>query len=226
MSTARTPLPTTPTRTLGVQVMQAPGPSILAVLNSQTTNKVPRWGGAPGDFSVELWLNQVEMLRTMNKWTEEQTKEACFLSMEGAAATWKQATLRNKGPDALATLALFKEAFLKRFKTPAESVQLVAKLKQTSAETCLNFYDRCTNSIHETHEEDLSQLVNQRETRDGYQRAIMQTVRQHFVAGLHSNIKAQISAKREQDGSNGKQERAPPTDPRQPGEQTSPQRRK
>ena len=32
-----------------VQAMQAQGPSILAALNSQTTNKVPRWGGAPGD---------------------------------------------------------------------------------------------------------------------------------------------------------------------------------
>ena len=85
--------------------MQAQGPSILAALDSQTTNKVPRWGGAPGDFSAELWLNQVEMLRTMNKWTEEQTKEACFLSMEGAAATWKQATLRDEGADALATFA-------------------------------------------------------------------------------------------------------------------------
>ena len=74
-----------------VQAMQAQGPSILAALDSQTTNKVPRWGGAAGDFSAELWLNQVEMLRTMNKRTEEQTKEACFLSMKGAAATWKQA---------------------------------------------------------------------------------------------------------------------------------------
>ena len=37
----------------------------------------------------------------------EQTKEAYFLSMEGAAATWKQAILRDKGPDALATLAQF-----------------------------------------------------------------------------------------------------------------------
>ena len=84
------------------------------------------------DFSAELWLNKVEMLRTMNKWTEKQTKEACFLSMEGAAAIWKQATLRDEGPDALATLAQFKEVFLKRFKklmTPAESVQLVAQLK-------------------------------------------------------------------------------------------------
>ena len=80
--------------------MQAQGPSILAALDSQTTNKVPRWGGAPGDFSAELWLNQVEMLRTMNKWTEEQTMEACFLSMEGAAATWKQATLRDEGANA------------------------------------------------------------------------------------------------------------------------------
>ena len=45
--------------------------------------------------------------------------------MEGAAATWKQATLQDGGPDSLATLAQFKEAFLKRFKklkTPAESV--------------------------------------------------------------------------------------------------------
>ena len=67
----------------------------------------------------------------MYKRQEEQTKEACFLSMEGAAATWKQATLRDKGADALATFALFKEAFLKRFKklnTPAELVQLVAQL--------------------------------------------------------------------------------------------------
>ena len=34
-----------------VQAMQAQGPSILAALDSQTTNKVPRWGGALGDFS-------------------------------------------------------------------------------------------------------------------------------------------------------------------------------
>ena len=63
---------------LQVQAMQAQGPSILAALDSQTTNKVPRWGGAPGEFSAELWLNQVKMLRTMNKLTEEQIKEACF----------------------------------------------------------------------------------------------------------------------------------------------------
>ena len=75
--------------------MQAQGPSILAALDSQTTNKVPRWGGAPGDFSAELWLNQVEMLRTMNKWTEEQTKEACFVSMEGAAEP------RNRQPSGM-----------------------------------------------------------------------------------------------------------------------------
>ena len=37
-----------------VQAMQAQGPSILAALDSQITNKVPRWGGAPGDFSAEL----------------------------------------------------------------------------------------------------------------------------------------------------------------------------
>ena len=49
--------------------------------------------------------------------------------------------------------------------------------------------------LHEAHEEDLRQLGNQPEAREGYQRAIKQTVRQHFVAGLHSDIKAQISAK-------------------------------
>ena len=181
-----------------VQAMQAQGPSILAALDSQTTNKVPRWSGAQGDFSAELWLNQVEMLRTMNKWSEDQTKEACFLSLEGAAATWRQATLRDEGPNALQTFPAFKEAFLKRFKklkTPAESVQIVAQLRQTSAETCHDFYDRCTNSIHEAHEEDLRGLANQPEAREGYQRAIKLTVRQHFVAGLHSDIKAQISAK-------------------------------
>ena len=43
-----------------VQAMQAQGPSILAALDSQTTNKVPRWGRAARDFSAELWLNQVE----------------------------------------------------------------------------------------------------------------------------------------------------------------------
>ena len=97
-----------------VQAMQAQGPSVLAALDSQSTNKVPRWGAAAGDFSAELWLNQVRMLQTMNKWTDEQTKEACFLSMEGAAATWKQAVLRDEGPNALATFDAFKEAFLKR----------------------------------------------------------------------------------------------------------------
>ena len=48
---------------------------------------------------------------------------------------------------------------------------------------------------HKAQEEDLTQLANQPEARDGYQRTIKQTVRQHFVAVLHSDIKAQISAK-------------------------------
>ena len=104
-----------------VQAVQAQGPSILAALDSQTTNKVPRWGASPGDVSAELRRNQVEMLPTINKWTEEQTKEDCFLSMEGVAATWRQATLRDKGPNALATLAIFKQAFLKRFKKLKQS---------------------------------------------------------------------------------------------------------
>ena len=59
----------------------------------------------------------------------------------------------------------------------------------------MNFYDRCTNSIHKAHEEDLSHLINQPEARDGYQRAIKQTVWQHLVEGLHSDIKAQISSR-------------------------------
>ena len=42
-----------------VQVMQAQGPSILAALDSQTTSNVPRWGASTGDFSAELWLNQL-----------------------------------------------------------------------------------------------------------------------------------------------------------------------
>ena len=71
----------------------------------------------------------------------------------------------------------------------------MAQLKQTSAETCLDFYDRFTNSIHEAHKDDLSNLANQPEARDGYQRAIKHTVRRHYVAGLHNDIKAQISAK-------------------------------
>ena len=119
-----------------VQAMQGQVPSILAALDSQTTNKVPRWVGAPGEFCAELWLNQVEMLRTKNKWMEEQTKEAFFLTMEG------QAILRDEGPDVLATLAQFKEAFLKRFKklkTSTEYVELVAQLNQTLAEICLDF---------------------------------------------------------------------------------------
>ena len=89
-----------------VQAMQAQGPLILAALDLQMTNKVPHWGASTGDFSAELWLNQVEILQTMNKWTEEQTKEACFLSMEGVASTWKQAMLRDEGLEAPATLCL------------------------------------------------------------------------------------------------------------------------
>ena len=42
-----------------VQAMQVQGPSILAALDSQTTSNVPRWGTSTGDFSAELWLNQL-----------------------------------------------------------------------------------------------------------------------------------------------------------------------
>ena len=71
----------------------------------------------------------------------------------------------------------------------------MAQLKQTLAETCFEFYNQWTKSIREAHKEDLTNLANQLEARDGYQRAIKQMVRQNLVAVLHNDIKAQIRAK-------------------------------
>ena len=68
-----------------VQAMQAQGPSILAALDSQTTNKVPRWSGAQGDFSAELWLNQVEMLRTCLLYTSPSPRDLSTSRMPSSA---------------------------------------------------------------------------------------------------------------------------------------------
>ena len=182
-----------------LQDMQAQqAPSVIAALDAQTSNKIPKWSASQSDFSAEMWMTQVKLLRTVNKWSADQTKEACYLSLEGSAAIWKQAKIREEGEASLATFELFEAAFLKRFKrlkTPAESVQIVAQLRQTSTESCLDFYDRCSNSIHEAHEEDLVALANKPQEREGYNTAIKRTIRQHFVAGLVSEIKSQINAK-------------------------------
>jgi len=172
-------------------------PTVLAALDAQSSNKVPRWGASSSDFSAEMWIGQVEMLRTVNKWSGEQTREACFLSLEGSAAIWKQAKVLEEGAASLDSFEKFKTEFLKRFKrlrTAAESVQMVSQLKQTSAESCLDFYDRVSYSVHEAHEEDLAGIADAGQ-KAGYMLAMKLGIRQHFVAGLLTDIKTPLSAK-------------------------------
>ena len=52
-----------------IQAQQAP--SVIAALDAQTSNKIPKWSASQADFSAEMWMTQVKLLRTVNKWSAD-----------------------------------------------------------------------------------------------------------------------------------------------------------
>jgi len=170
--------------------------AIVAAIDGQKAGTVPAWSEKSTDISAELWIGQVERLQTVNKWTDEQTLNACYLSLYGKAATWYEAANRED-KTSLDTLAKFKDKFLERFqksRTAAESIALVHNLRQTSAESVQDFSDRVVNALYLSTEKE-AEAITEEEERKGFNNAIAVLIKQHFVSGLLPEIKRQVEAK-------------------------------
>ena len=81
-------------------------------------------------------------------WSDKQTCTNAMMLLQGTANKWGVYILENKGPE-LESWPTFKKSFKERF---IQSLTLQEKmnlrdLKQTSAESCRDFYDRCRNNI-------------------------------------------------------------------------------
>ena len=171
-------------------------PAALAAIENVAPNKVPFWAGGPSDSPADVWTSQVVKLRGINRWSEAQTLDAIYLSLQGPAAEWYKAIVRDEGFEVINTFERFQEHFLERFqmtRSAAEAVKQVAQLHQKSNEPVQQFMDRCTNAVYDAHAHIL--LTLDEEEAAGYKRALCSTISQHFIAGLLPSIRAQVMAK-------------------------------
>ena len=51
--------------------------------------KVPLYNGTEGGSSAELWLDNLEKLQGVHKWSDDQTLEAGQLALSGIAGVWR-----------------------------------------------------------------------------------------------------------------------------------------
>ena len=177
-------------------LMQNNQPGAVAAIENIAPNKVPFWSGGPSDSPADVWTMQVAKLRGINRWTEAQTLDAIYLSLQGPAGEWYKAIVRDEGFVVINTFDKFQERFLSRFqltRTAAEAVKQVAQLHQRSNEPVHQFMDRCTNAVYDAHAHILLSL--EEEEAAGYQRALRSTIAQHFIAGLLPSIRAQVMTK-------------------------------
>ena len=86
--------------------------------------KVPPYNGTEGGSSAELWLDNLEKLQGVHKWSEDQTLEAGQLALSGIAGAWRVNEKEDDQPSN-SNLAEFKAAFLDRFSVQTSTVENV-----------------------------------------------------------------------------------------------------
>ena len=111
-------------------------------------------------ITPRAWLSFVEMARKSAVWTDEVTCTNAIFKLRGTAAKWIENLLESQATE-LTVWEDFKKSFKKRFfksLSLAEKLNLT-KLRMTTSESVLDFYDRCTNNISLFYEEEWETLV-------------------------------------------------------------------
>ena len=96
------------------QVQNGP-PADMAAIKNIAPNKVPFWPGSPSDPQADVWIAQVTKLRGINKWSENQTLDAIYLSLQGPVAKWYKALVQDKTYSQIDNFEKFQDHFLACF---------------------------------------------------------------------------------------------------------------
>ena len=125
--------------------------------------QIPHFDPASNKITAESWIAYVQLAResagwkmegdgeaAVKKytWTEPQTCTNAIKLLEGTANKWGVHLFKSKSP-ALEKWDVFKKLFKARFiqaLTLNEKMTL-RDLKMSASESCLDFYDRCSNNI-------------------------------------------------------------------------------
>ena len=137
--------------------------------------QIPHFDPASNKITAESWINYVQLAReaagykmegegeaAVKKytWSEPQTCTNAIMLLEGTANKWGVHLFKSKSP-ALEKWDQFKKLFKARFiqaLTLNEKMTL-RDLKMTASESCLDFYDRCSNNIDLFYESEWESLT-------------------------------------------------------------------
>ena len=115
----------------------------------KSATKVPPYNGTEGGSSAELWLNNLEKLQGVHKWSDDQTLEAGQLALSGIAGAWRVKEKEDDQPSN-SNLAEFKAAFLNRFSvqtSTVENVKAMADLRQGPTVQVVDYLERCSTVV-------------------------------------------------------------------------------
>ena len=154
----------------------------------KSASKVPPYNGTEGGSSAELWLDNLEKLQGVHKWSDDQTLEAGQLALSGIAGAWRVNEKEDDQPSN-SNLAEFKAAFLDRFSvqtSTVENVKAMADLRQGPTERVVDYLERCRTVVTAWGRE--HKAADQVDRKAGFQDCFTLCIKQQFVAGLKPAI--------------------------------------
>ena len=164
----------------------------------KSASKVPPYNGMEGGSSAELWLDNLEKLQGVHKWSDDQTLEACQLALSGIAGSWRVNEKEDDQPSN-SDLMAFKAAFLDRFSvqtSTVENVKAMADLRQGPTERVVDYLERCCTVVTAWgREHKAAYTVAQQDSKAGFQDCLTLCIKQQFVSGLKPAIRQVIESK-------------------------------
>ena len=109
----------------------------------KSASKVPPYNGTKSGSSAELWLDNLEKLQGVHKWSDDQTPEAGQLALSGIAGAWSDK--KEDDQPSNSDLAEFKAAFLDRFSV--KNVKAMTDLRLGQIERVVDYLERCRTVV-------------------------------------------------------------------------------
>ena len=164
----------------------------------KSASKVPPYNGTEGGSSTRLWVDNLEKLQGVHKWSDDQTLEAGRLAPSGIAGSWRVNEKEDDQPSN-SDLTVFKAAFLNRFSiqtSTVKNVKAMADLEQGPAERVVDCLERCRIVVTAWGcEHKAAYTAAQQNRTAGFQDCLTLCIKQQFVAGLKPAIRKVIESK-------------------------------
>ena len=183
----------------GNQAAAAAGNNVNQGTEETASARLPPWKGNGKDTTtVDLWIDQVERMKTQKGWNSARTAAAVCDALRENAARWMAVVKANPSKrEILEDWDNLRPALTKRFAdslTAAQKQAFVRGLVQATSESVQDFFDRVASALSKVHQNHRDALpgaeVNGQ--KKGYDKSLDVTLGTLFVSGLKNELREYV----------------------------------